>query len=300
MRRADTYESKNIPKYKIFYHSSNNNLIYSSSTQKFNNISRIENYIASEVDNSTIRSDNKYLSSYRNNSSTNHIRKNNACLNIYNNNDIKTNLIDYKNNSKITSNKYKNISNIPRRTCGLNMKQKQEMRENYNNPERIFDYKLNNAKKVKKFNFIETPSSCTLNNSIQRNNHSFFEVKSLKKDFLGQKKNKLAIKITSNNNNGGINYLNTEKLKERNTINISNDNRRKNSTIKYIPRNIEITFNKNKINIKNITSSRPIKHNYTRRHELALTNKYKLNKINSYHFSYIPKKTTKNVLFENK
>ena len=322
MRRADTYESKTIPKYKIFYHSSNNNLIYSSSTQKFNNISRIENYIASEVDNSTIRSDNKYLSSYRNNSSTNHIRKNNACLNIYNNNDIKTNLIDYKNNSKITSNKYKNISNIPRRTCGLNMKQKQEMGENYNNPEMIFDYKLNNAKKVKKFNFIETPSSCTLNNSIQRNNHSFYEVKSLKKDFLGQKKNKLAIKITSNNNNDNINYLNTEKLKERNTINISNDNRRKNSTnkffninyninnninliinskkVKYIPRNSEITFNKNKINIKNITSSRPIKHNYTRRHELTLTNKYKLNKINSYHFSYIPKKTTKNELFENK
>ena len=107
MRRTDTYETKTLPNYKIFYNSSNNNLIYSSSTQKYNNISRIKNYISSEVDNSTLKAENKrsqnniYLSSYRNNSTTNHNKKTNTCLNIYQNNNLKTKITNNKNDSRI-------------------------------------------------------------------------------------------------------------------------------------------------------------------------------------------------------
>lgn len=156
MRRTDTYETKTLPNYKIFYNSSNNNLIYSSSTQKYNNISRIKNYISSEVDNSTLKAENKrsqnniYLSSYRNNSTTNHNKKTNTCLNIYQNNNLKTKITNNKNDSRIdTSDKYISITNIPRRTCALNMKQKQEIREANNYQNRIYDYNLINSKKIK-------------------------------------------------------------------------------------------------------------------------------------------------------
>ena len=330
MRRTDTYETKTLPNYKIFYNSSNNNLIYSSSTQKYNNISRIKNYISSEVDNSTLKAENKrsqnniYLSSYRNNSTTNHNKKTNTCLNIYQNNNLKTKITNNENDSRIdTSDKYISITNIPRRTCALNMKQKQEIREANNYQDRIYDYNLINSKKNKKLSFMDMRSSSTLNNSIQKNNHSFFEVKSLKEDFLGHKKNKLTIKIKNDNINNNIKYLYSDQLKGANTTKASNDNLRKNNTnkffninyninnninliinskkVKYFPRNSEITFNKNKISFKNIATTKLIKHN-TKRHELssANINKYNLRKINSYYFSYIPKTKTKNELFENK
>ena len=321
MRRTDTYETKTLPNYKIFYNSSNNNLIYSSSTQKYNNISRIKNYISSEVDNSTLKAENKrsqnniYLSSYRNNSTTNHNKKTNTCLNIYQNNNLKTKITNNKNDSRIdTSDKYISITN---------MKQKQEIREANNYQDRIYDYNLINSKKNKKLSFMDMRSSSTLNNSIQKNNHSFFEVKSLKEDFLGHKKNKLTIKIKNDNINNNIKYLYSDQLKGANTTKASNNNLRKNNTnkffninyninnninliinskkVKYFPRNSEITFNKNKISFKNIATTKLIKHN-TKRHELssANINKYNLRKINSYYFSYIPKTKTKNELFENK
>ena len=66
-------------------------------------------------------------------------------------------------------------------------------------------------------------------------------------------------------------------------------------------KNVNI-FNKNKIIKKNITAAKLIKYN-NNRHELSSTriNKYKLNKINSYFFSYFPKLNEKKVkLVDNK
>ena len=75
-----------------------------------------------------------------------------------------------------------------------------------NESKEIIENKLNNVKKNRKFSFInESKNNQSLNSSKQRHNHSFYEVKSLTKDFSSDKKNNLSIIIK--NNNSRINNL---------------------------------------------------------------------------------------------
>ena len=120
----------------------------------------------------------------------------------------------------------------------------------------------------------------------------------------------MSIKIKNNNSNN--NFLNIEKNKEIYTIK-DNNNYTKNKT-NNTNKVVNINYNiKNKINLiinsktmkyipknsefKNIRTIKNIIKNNNKRLDLSLqikANKYKLNKINSHFFSYIPKQTIKN------
>ena len=323
MQNIGTYDSKTIPNHQIKY-LSYNNITYLSSSNNYDNKCRTKNNLSSNVKTLNLKSDNKkrpnniYLSYNHNFLTLNNNTVNRTNSNSCHNKDLKTNQINYNNDSKIIisnhkkENKYSNISNIQKKIYGLNIRQiipnTKTIKIN-SSPKKIFADKINNLQKVKNFSFKDLSNPRNLNSSNQRHNHSFFEVKSLTNDFGNHKKNKLTIKI--NNNNGNSNYLYPEKTMEINSAKdnkINNKNRLLNinyninnninliinsKKIKYIKKKGETIFNNKKINIKNINSSKLIKYNNKRNGlESLKINKYKLNKINCSFFSYIPKQKT--------
>ena len=323
MKNIDTYLTKTIPDYKVVYHFPKNNIFYSSSYQKHKTKNIMESYYSPiKPKNPNFDSDNKKRSkniyfSYNQNANTiNSNIGNNTYSNRYYSKEKNKSFNQTNNNSNVSSsniekNKYKNIPIISNKNKHLNIIPIMPNSKNktINEHKRILEDKSNNLKKPRNLSFINLSNTTKLNDSFQKKNHSFFEVKSLTKDYEIPKKNKLTIRIK--NKNSEIINLNHDKNKETkinktsNTIfdkinekKIVNINYNINSNInliikskniKYIPKGNEIIINKNKINLKNITSTKFNKN--TKRCELATIkiNKYKLNKINSYFFSYLPK-----------
>ena len=316
MKSIDTYLTKGISNYKVEYHFDKNNIFYSSSSHKNKNKNKI-NYFPSIEHEKTNNANNKrplkniYLSYNKSSNTLNSTQNNN---NSYDLPKTKKEQIT-KSPFNLSNINNLNITNISKRNGNLNLisiipnsKYKKK-----NDPKEIIENKLNNNKNVRKLSYINVSSNNhnqNLNTSSQRHNHSFFEVKSLTKDFCPEKKNNLS--ITIKNNNSQINYLYPDKIKESNkakTINTNKDNKNyKNKVlninyninnninliinskkIKYIPKNKEFILNKNKISLKNISTSRLIKTN--KRYEITQrkSSNQKINKINSYFFSYIPK-----------
>ena len=318
MKNIDTYFTKAIPDYKIEYHFNKNNIFYSSSSHKNKNKNKKNYFPSSELEKSNIKSDNKkplkniYLSFNKSSNTLNsNTTKNNTSYDLHKNKNaqITKSPIHISNISNL------NISNISNRNNNLNVIPiiPNSKYRKKNEPKVIIENKLNNVKKNRKFSFINvSKTNQNLNVSSQRHNHSFFEVKSLTKDFSSEKKNNLS--ITIKNNNSRINYLYNDKIKGTNTTRtiITNKDNNKNyknkvlninyninnninliinsKKIKYIPKNNEfILNNKNKISLKSISSNRLIKTNIRNEITPKKNSIQKINKINSYFFSYIPK-----------
>ena len=326
MDNINTYKTKISNKYNTINQLNyENNYIYSSSSSHKNKI-RLKLFPSSKIKNSNLKINcSDYSPFNKNNSTLNFYQVNNTISNI-NHNNIKTYFSHYNKHdtkTKNQNNKYSNNSNMPKKSNCLNIipiipnsKIKKNISKQFLGEKKI------NSKIIKIINCNKINSS-KLNNSFQRHNHSFFEVKSLTKDFISPQKNNLTINIKNNNSN--MNYIYTEKEEalNKNTNDSTNNNSKRYSNnifnincninnninliinsknVKYIPKKNEIVFNKNKIYKKNINATKIIKYN-NKRIELSSTkiNKYKLNKINSYYFSYIPKLKEKNEKFvENK
>jgi len=318
MKNIDTYFTKEIPNYKIEYHFNKNNIFYSSLSHKNKNKNKKNYFPSAELEKSNIKSDNKkplkniYLSFNKSSNTLNSNTKiNNTSYDLHNNKkeQINKSPLHFSNINNL------NISNISNRNNNLNVIPiiPNSKYRKKNEPKEIIDNKLNNVKKNRKLSFINvSKNNQNLEGSYQRHNHSFFEVKSLTKDFSSDKKNNLSINIK--NNNSRVNYLYPDKIKEASitkTINTSKDNNNKNyknkvlninyninnninliinsKKIKYIPKNNEFILNKNKISLKNISSNRLIKTNIRNEITPKKNSLQKINKINSYFFSYIPK-----------
>ena len=319
MKNISSFLTKKADNYTI-EHYSNNSVIYSSYYNKSNNNKNKMRYLSSERENSNLRSDNKKrpnkiiysLHNQKHKSNTINYETNNKQL--FNNGNI-----NYTDSSNLFSyfsqkNNYLNLSTIPKSSHNYNfipkipsIKPKKSNNVNKTNIESNDQNKLRNLSLMN----INNSNSSNLNTPLQKNNHSFIEVKSLTNDNnINQKKNKLSIKIKNNNSNN--NFLNIEKNKEIYTIKNNNNytQNKTNNTNKVVNINYNI---KNKINLiinsktmkyipknsefKNIRTIKNIIKNNNKRLDLSSqikANKYKLNKINSYFFSYIPKQTIKN------
>ena len=329
MKNIDTYLTKDIPDYKVIYHFPKNNIFYSSSYQKHKTKNLSESYYSPvKTENPNFDSENKkrlnniYFSYNQNVSTINSNIANNSYSNMYYTKEkksfFKNSFNNSNNNSKTNSsnidkNKYKNISRISNNNKHLNIIPIIPNSKNkiIYEPKRILEDK---SKKARNLSFIKMSNTNTtkLNDSFKKNNHSFFEVKSLTKDYDIPKKKNFIIKIKNKNSEiNNLNRLNNDKNKELKTNKISNNifdkkNEKKvvninyninnnikliikSKNIKYIPKGNKIIINKNKINLKNIASTKFNKN--TKRCELTANkiNKYKLNIINSYFFSYLPK-----------
>ena len=319
MKTIDILNTNMDKNYKSIYLSNyeNNSFYSSSSFRRYKN--KIKFYPPSKKENSNFQAnDCEYLPFKKNSSGLYYNQINNTISNISHNNSIKIHFDNYNKNDseiKIKNNKYLNIYNIPKSNHRLNKLSKPPILKNIKNiSKQILDKKNNNnSTNITTNNVNKIPNSSRLNVSSQKHNHSFFEVKSLSKDFVTPK---LTIKIKNTNSNKDYIYDGKEKILNKNKNETINNNSKRYGNnkifkIKYnINNNINVIinsknvniFNKNKIIKKNITTAKLIKYN-NKRHELSSTriNKYKLNKINSYFFSYFPKLNEKKVkLVDNK
>ena len=332
MRNIETYLTKEIPNYKVEYHFNKNNILYcSSSSHKNKNKNKLTYFLPSEIQKSNIKFDNKnplkniYLSYNKSSNALNSTNKNiNTSYDLHNNKKVQIN----KSSLYMSNINNLNISNLSNRNGNLNMipTMPNSKYKKKNEDKAIIENKLNNVKKVRKFSLANVSTNDkNLNGSYQRHNHSFFEVKSLTNDFSSDKKNNL--NITIKNKNSRISYLYPDKIRESNTaktINtIKDNNNDKNKVfninyninnninliinskkIKYIPKNNEFVLNKNKISnkisLKNINTSKLIKTNKRYVISSLKNNKTKLNKVNSYFFSYIPEKKSEVNKIRNK
>lgn len=326
------YLTENIPNYKIAY-TSNNNVINLKPYQSYKKINVIYPSLTledSNIDSETKRKTKniKYSLYHQNNYTINYNKKNNNSSYYVSN--IKE-MNNSNNHSTINSynsqhNKYINITNIAKKKNDLHtipIIPNSKVRKYSNNvSKQIIEEKPNDLEKNRNLSFMTISNSSNKKDSYQKHNHSFFEVKSLTKDCINQKKNKLLIKINNNNSNSSNlipekkmviytsrdnNYNNTSNIRKKDTSGILNINYNINNKInliinsknvKYIPKTNEL---KKKIVINRKNSSKLIKYNNKRFQLLtSRTDKNKQNRINSYFFSYIPKKEANNKTNEKK
>ena len=364
MKNIDYYLTENIPNYKLVYHSYNqyekkydNSTIISKysntnlSTQKNNN--KNIKYFNSSEENSNFKSINKsikkinssinsknnfynYLSKteipnsqrtiYYNNSNE---RNKNTLYNNYKNNIIRTDI--YKKDCSININQYNynNRTFKPNNSASglISATPKNKKIKKADSYYKIVEDKNNNKNKQIKLDIKIPTQMKSIDNSSKKNNHSFFEVKSLtkdKKNIIIPKK-KLNIKIDNNNGNNkdNIYYKNNlteinnnrivKEVKINNNINLiinsnsvkyiknilNNSSNDKNNNLNKITNINEFSIKKynNNINFKKINKIAEIPRS-SRKNNIPYDNKrykintriikYKLNQINSNFFSYFP------------
>ena len=287
MRKIDSYFTRSIPYYQIKNDSNITNSKISYVCETDNRIGNINeffelekarlNYVTKNVPKNTKFSDDKY-----NNNTLYSISADNRQSYIYNIYKKKNRVYGYK-NSTINNNdiskkkKYIRIETtrkkitplniirmIPNTTTGKEREFKKEKLEN----------KIINTKNVRKFSYINILNNSNLNSSDKRQNHSFHEVKSL------GNKNNITNRNTINADKKKSNKILKINYNINNNINLIIDSKK----VKYIPKVTEIVFNKNKINLKNISSNKiVIKSNNNKRSKKASPRK------SSFFFSYLPK-----------
>lgn len=288
MRKLDSYFARSIPYCQIKNDSNITNQKISYVCETDNRIGNINEFFELEKARLNYKTKNvpkniKFSNDKYNNNTLYSISADSRQTYIYNIYKKKNRIYDYNKNSTMNNNgiskknKYIRIETtrekitplniihmIPNTSTGKEREFKKEKLEN----------KIINTKNVRKFSYMNISNNSNLNSSDKRQNHSFHEVKSLGNKNNITKRNTINVDKRKSNKILNINY------NINNNINLIIDSKK----VKYIPKVTEIVFNKNKINIKNISSNKiVIKNNNNKRSRKASPRK------SSFFFSYLPK-----------
>ena len=288
MRKLDPYFTRSIPYCQIKNDTNITNPKISYVCETDNRIGNINEFFELEKARLNYKTKNvpkniKFSNDKYNNNTLYSISEDSRQTYIYNIYKKKNRIYDYNKNSTMNNNgiskknKYIRIETTREKITPLNiihMIPNTSTRKEREFKKEKLENKIINTKNVRKFSYMNISNNSNLNSSDKRQNHSFHEVKS-----LGNKNN-----ITK------LNTINVDKRKSNKILNINyNINNNINliidsKKVKYIPKVTEIVFNKNKINIKNISSNKiVIKSNNNKRSRKASPRK------SSFFFSYLPK-----------
>ena len=288
MRKLDSYFARSIPYCQIKNDSNITNQKISYVCETDNRIGNINEFFELEKARLNYKTKNvpkniKFSNDKYNNNTLYSISADSTQTYIYNIYKKKNWVYDYNKNSTMNNNGISNknkyiriettrekitplniIHMIPNTSTGKEREFKKEKLEN----------KIINTKNVRKFSYMNISNNSNLNSSDKRQNHSFHEVKSLGNKNNITERNTINVDKRKSNKILNINY------NINNNINLIIDSKK----VKYIPKVTEIVFNKNKINIKNISSNKiVIKNNNNKRSRKASPRK------SSFFFSYLPK-----------